>query len=237
VGTVGHDAAHSGGRLRAQPRDFGLGRPFIREAEESELPAQVRFCARRSAGAAGRAQAEVARRRQPRDALRASSTAAPVGYCIDANHAAAQRRHAIATSRRPVGADLPHQRARGNTLFLTPLIRRIHELLPHAAIDLALAYPQAEELLRNFPACAASSCSRTAARGSSGATCWLFAVCAPANTTSPSIRPRIHEWTHCVSICRAQHRLGYASNPVGTADACRDPLPACSITRSSPCSC
>jgi heptosyltransferase III len=39
----------------------------------------------------------------------------------------------------------------GNTLFLTPLIRYLHELLPDAAIDLALAYPHAEELLRAMP--------------------------------------------------------------------------------------
>jgi heptosyltransferase III len=39
----------------------------------------------------------------------------------------------------------------GNTLFLTPLIRYLHELLPTAAIDLALAYPQAGELLRGLP--------------------------------------------------------------------------------------
>jgi ADP-heptose:LPS heptosyltransferase len=39
----------------------------------------------------------------------------------------------------------------GNTLFLTPLIRYLHELLPNAAIDLALAYPHAEELLREIP--------------------------------------------------------------------------------------
>jgi heptosyltransferase III len=39
----------------------------------------------------------------------------------------------------------------GNTLFLTPLIRYLHQLLPDAAIDLALAYPHAEELLRAIP--------------------------------------------------------------------------------------
>jgi heptosyltransferase III len=39
----------------------------------------------------------------------------------------------------------------GNTLFLTPLIRYLHELLPQAAIDLALAYPDAQELLRGIP--------------------------------------------------------------------------------------
>jgi ADP-heptose:LPS heptosyltransferase len=39
----------------------------------------------------------------------------------------------------------------GNTLFLTPLIRYLHELLPRAAIDLALAAPGAAELLRGLP--------------------------------------------------------------------------------------
>jgi heptosyltransferase III len=39
----------------------------------------------------------------------------------------------------------------GNTLFLTPLIRYLHQLLPNAAIDLALGYAQAPELLRGIP--------------------------------------------------------------------------------------
>src|ERR1700692_1753003 len=39
----------------------------------------------------------------------------------------------------------------GNTLFLTPLIRYLHQLLPDAAIDLALAYPAAAELPRGMP--------------------------------------------------------------------------------------
>ena len=39
----------------------------------------------------------------------------------------------------------------GNTVFLTPLIRRVHELIPNASIDLALSYPHATELFRNFP--------------------------------------------------------------------------------------
>jgi heptosyltransferase-3 len=40
----------------------------------------------------------------------------------------------------------------GNTLLLTPLIKQIREWLPDATIDLALAYPRAEELLRGMPA-------------------------------------------------------------------------------------
>ncbi len=39
----------------------------------------------------------------------------------------------------------------GNTVLLTPLVKRIHELLPHASIDLAVAYPKAGELLHSFP--------------------------------------------------------------------------------------
>jgi hypothetical protein len=39
----------------------------------------------------------------------------------------------------------------GNTLLLTPLIKQIREWLPDATIDLALAYPKAEELLRGIP--------------------------------------------------------------------------------------
>jgi len=39
----------------------------------------------------------------------------------------------------------------GNALFLTPLIQRVHELLPQANIDVAIAYPQANDLLGQLP--------------------------------------------------------------------------------------
>src|SRR5277367_3966122 len=39
----------------------------------------------------------------------------------------------------------------GNTLFLTPLIRRLHELLPQASIDIAIAYSRSDELLGRLP--------------------------------------------------------------------------------------
>lgn len=39
----------------------------------------------------------------------------------------------------------------GNAMFLTPLIKRIHELLPSASIDLAIAYPKADDLLGRLP--------------------------------------------------------------------------------------
>jgi ADP-heptose:LPS heptosyltransferase len=39
----------------------------------------------------------------------------------------------------------------GNALFLTPLIERIHALMPNAAIDLAIGYPRANDLLGDLP--------------------------------------------------------------------------------------
>ncbi|MGH8217566.1 MAG: glycosyltransferase family 9 protein [Steroidobacteraceae bacterium] len=39
----------------------------------------------------------------------------------------------------------------GNAMFLTPLIERLRELLPRAAIDVASAYPYARELLGPIP--------------------------------------------------------------------------------------
>ena len=39
----------------------------------------------------------------------------------------------------------------GNTMFLTPAIRYLHELLPRASIDLVLAHPEAKNLLSALP--------------------------------------------------------------------------------------
>jgi heptosyltransferase-3 len=39
----------------------------------------------------------------------------------------------------------------GNTLFLTPMIERLHALLPEAHVDLALSYPYAATLLAGMP--------------------------------------------------------------------------------------
>jgi len=39
----------------------------------------------------------------------------------------------------------------GNTVFLTPLLDRIHERFPGAAIDLAMSFPQAQPLLKHKP--------------------------------------------------------------------------------------
>ena len=39
----------------------------------------------------------------------------------------------------------------GNTLFMTPLLRQLHTLLPQARIDLAVSYPHAATLLAGMP--------------------------------------------------------------------------------------
>lgn len=39
----------------------------------------------------------------------------------------------------------------GNTLFLTPLLGAIHQVLPHAAIDVFVRYPDAADVLRGLP--------------------------------------------------------------------------------------
>ncbi|MGH8228040.1 MAG: glycosyltransferase family 9 protein [Steroidobacteraceae bacterium] len=39
----------------------------------------------------------------------------------------------------------------GNAVFLTPLLRQIHEQLPGACVDLAIAYPWAQDLLGRLP--------------------------------------------------------------------------------------
>ena len=39
----------------------------------------------------------------------------------------------------------------GNTLFMTPLLAGIHEVLPHANIDVLVRYPDAADVLRGLP--------------------------------------------------------------------------------------
>ncbi|MGH8150184.1 MAG: glycosyltransferase family 9 protein [Steroidobacteraceae bacterium] len=39
----------------------------------------------------------------------------------------------------------------GNAVLLTPLIKRLHELLPRASIDIAISYPHADDLLGRLP--------------------------------------------------------------------------------------
>lgn len=39
----------------------------------------------------------------------------------------------------------------GNTLFLTPLLTALHDLMPHAAMDVLVSYPDAPDLLRGLP--------------------------------------------------------------------------------------
>src|SRR4029077_6929464 len=39
----------------------------------------------------------------------------------------------------------------GNTLLLTPMLRRLHDMLRQATIDVAIAYADARELLEDMP--------------------------------------------------------------------------------------
>ncbi len=39
----------------------------------------------------------------------------------------------------------------GNTLFMTPLLTALHDVLPHAAIDVFVSYPEAADLLAGLP--------------------------------------------------------------------------------------
>jgi hypothetical protein len=101
----------------------------------------------------------------------------------------------------------------GNTLFLTPLIRKAHELLPHAAIDVALSYSQGGELLRSLPGVRTVICFPH--KGGPGLVGKYFAALRQlrANRYDLAIDP-VPESTSdriVLSLCRAVHRLGFAT--------------------------
>jgi heptosyltransferase-3 len=191
----------------------GLGRFLvIPEAEESELPARAQFTS--DDPPAPKVERWLRLRvgirhamRFVRHRLRRLSSAALtqlVGPRSDGIELQPRDIHSVLICR--INARI------GNTLFLTPLIRRIHELLPHAAIDLVLAYPQAEELLAEFPGLRSII---LVPLGSSRKLWRYFAVlrrlraCRYDLAIDPvreSMSGRI-----AISLCRAQHRLGYAS--------------------------
>jgi ADP-heptose:LPS heptosyltransferase len=100
----------------------------------------------------------------------------------------------------------------GNALFLTPLIQRVHELLPRASIDVAIAYPQSNDLLGQlpgvrrvitFPYKGVSLVWRyLAALRRVRANYYDLAIDPMPNSTSGRIVLR---------LCRARFRLGFAS--------------------------
>jgi heptosyltransferase-3 len=100
----------------------------------------------------------------------------------------------------------------GNTMFLTPLIRQLHALLPHAAIDLAVGYPRAAELLGSlpgvrrvitFPHRAPYKVWRYAAA--------LRSMRAQRYSLAIDPIPESSSGHTLLSLARAQYRLGFAS--------------------------
>lgn len=101
----------------------------------------------------------------------------------------------------------------GNTLFLTPLLEKVHELLPHAAIDVALSYSQGGELLRSLPGVRTVICFPH--KGGPSLVGRYFAALRQlrAHRYDLAIDP-VPESTSdriVLSLCRAVHRLGFAT--------------------------
>jgi ADP-heptose:LPS heptosyltransferase len=99
----------------------------------------------------------------------------------------------------------------GNTLFLTPLIRRLHELLPQASIDLALAYPKAAQLLAHMP-----GVRRIIVIPYKSARLWRYLAalrrlraCHYDLAIDPT--PESSSGRAALSLCRARYRLGFAT--------------------------
>jgi heptosyltransferase III len=102
----------------------------------------------------------------------------------------------------------------GNTLFLTPLLEKLHELLPQAAIDVALSYSQGGELLRTLPGVRTVICFPH--KGGPGLVGRYFAALGQlrAQRYDLAIDP-VPESTSdrvALSLCRARHRLGFAND-------------------------
>jgi ADP-heptose:LPS heptosyltransferase len=100
----------------------------------------------------------------------------------------------------------------GNTVFLTPLIKRMHELVPHASIDLAMSHPQAGELFRNFP-----GVRRVIAFPHKGAGLVLMYLAAVRRIRAQRydlVIDPVAESTSgriAITLCRARYRAGFAT--------------------------
>jgi ADP-heptose:LPS heptosyltransferase len=100
----------------------------------------------------------------------------------------------------------------GNALFLTPLIQQVHELLPQANIDVAIAYQQADDLLGQLPG--VRSVITFPYKGVS--LVWRYLVAlrrVRANHYDLAIDPMPNSTSGRVvmRLCRARLRLGFAS--------------------------
>jgi heptosyltransferase III len=100
----------------------------------------------------------------------------------------------------------------GNTLFLTPLLRRIHELLPGASIDVAASNPQAGELFASLPGVrsviAFPHKRPRLVRRYCGA---LLRLRAQRYDLAIDPVPESTSGRIALSLCRARYRLGFAT--------------------------
>jgi len=100
----------------------------------------------------------------------------------------------------------------GNAVFLTPLIDRIHAMFPGAVIDLAMSFPQAQELLKKKP-----GVRRVIAFPHKGVDMvwrYLSAVLRMRATYYDVVIDPTPESTGgriVLSLCRARYRIGYAN--------------------------
>jgi len=100
----------------------------------------------------------------------------------------------------------------GNALFLTPLIQQVRELLPRADIDVAIAYPQAHDLLSQLPG--VRRVITFPYKGVSLVWRYLFALHhVRANYYDLAIDPMPNSTSGRIvmRLCRARLRLGFAS--------------------------
>jgi ADP-heptose:LPS heptosyltransferase len=101
----------------------------------------------------------------------------------------------------------------GNALFLTPLIQQVRELLPRASIDVAIAYPQAADLLGQLPG--VRRVITFPYKGVQMVWRYLLAVArVRARHYDLAIDPMPNSTSGRIilSLCRARFRLGFASN-------------------------
>jgi len=100
----------------------------------------------------------------------------------------------------------------GNTLFLTPLLQRIHQILPQASIDVATSYSQAHELLQSLPGMRdVITFPHKGARLVSG---YIGALCKLRARRYDLVIDPVPESTNgriALSICRARYRVGFTS--------------------------
>lgn len=101
----------------------------------------------------------------------------------------------------------------GNTLFLTPLIRHLHELLPDATIDLAVANARAPELLGDMPGVRQvvvfpHKTDRMVRRFLSA----LWRVRAHRYDLAIDPVPESNSGRVVMTLCRAHRRLGFVTN-------------------------